>query len=161
MKVSVIIAAYNSAEFVVETLESVLNQTLEDFEIIIVNDGSTDNTLEILNDYASNYDKITVIDQENSGPAMARNRGLDIAKGDFIFFFDADDILELDALEEMYNAAVKRNADLVIAKYDIFNQFKTIHIKNIDDLVCKKEIYKYDPLIYGPILCLTNFSDTA
>lgn len=147
MKVSVIIAAYNSAEFVVETLESVLNQTLEDFEIIIVNDGSTDNTLEILNDYASNYDKITVIDQENSGPAMARNRGLDIAKGDFIFFFDADDILELDALEEMYNAAVKRNADLVIAKYDIFNQFKTIHIKNIDDLVCKKEIYKYDPLI--------------
>ena len=147
MKISVIIAAYNSEEFVVETIESILNQTIDDFEIIAVNDGSTDNTLQILNGYAEKYENFLVIDKENGGPASARNLGIDIARGDYIFFFDADDILEFDALEELYNTAVKRKADLVIAKFDVFNKYKTIPIKTVDDLVTKKYIDKYEPLI--------------
>ena len=131
MKISVIIAAYNSEEFVVETIESILNQTIDDFEIIAVNDGSTDNTLQILNGYAEKYENFLVIDKENGGPASARNLGIDIARGDYIFFFDADDILEFDALEELYNTAVKRKADLVIAKFDVFNKYKTIPAINI------------------------------
>ena len=87
MKISVIIAAYNSEEFVVETIESILNQTIDDFEIIAVNDGSTDNTLQILNGYAEKYENFLVIDKENGGPASARNLGIDIARGDYIFFF--------------------------------------------------------------------------
>lgn len=144
MKVSVIIAAYNAEKYLVETMESIVNQTIDDYEIIVIDDGSEDETLSILNDYSSNYDNLTVLTQENSGPSAARNKGLDIAKGDYVFFFDADDILESNALEEMYKTAASRNADLVIAKYDVFDQFKSTSINNINSLVVKKRIKKYD-----------------
>lgn len=144
MKVSVIIAAYNAEKYLVETMESVVNQTIDDYEIIVVDDGSEDETLSILNEYSSNYDNITILTQQNSGPSAARNKGLDIAKGDYVFFFDADDILVSNALEKMYKTAISRNADLVIAKYDIFNQFKRTKVNSIDNLVAKKRIKKYD-----------------
>ena len=83
MKVSVIIAAYNAEKYLVETMESIVNQTIDDYEIIVIDDGSEDETLSILNDYSSNYDNLTVLTQENSGPSAARNKGLDIAKGAF------------------------------------------------------------------------------
>lgn len=144
MKISVIIPAYNAEKFLVESIESVVNQTIDDFEIIVVDDGSTDSTLDILRNYEKSYEDFTVICQDNRGPAAARNKGLDAAKGEYIYFFDADDVLELDALENLYSTAKRRKSDLVIAKYDIFNQFKHIDIKNIDELVLKKKINKYD-----------------
>ncbi len=67
---------------------------------------------------------MSVIDKENGGPSSARNAGLDRAKGEFVYFFDADDILELDALEALYERAIERHADLVIAKYDVFGHFR-------------------------------------
>lgn len=147
MKVSVIVAAYNAEKYVAETLESLANQTIDDYEILVVNDGSTDNTIRILREYEKQYSHITVIDKKNGGPSSARNKGLDLAKGEYVYFFDADDVLELDALEELYNRAQEKKADLVIAKYDIFNRFKTFPVNGINNLVRMDRIDKYEPQI--------------
>ena len=114
VKVSVVIPVYNVEDFLGECLDSIVNQTLTDIEIICVNDGSKDKSLEILNDYASKDDRITVIDQENGGHAVATNRGMDMATGKYLFLMDSDDILDLHALEETYNLAEQKNVDFVI-----------------------------------------------
>ena len=88
-KISIIIPTYNSAQYICEAIESVLNQTYKDFEIIVVDDGSTDNTKEVIKPYLN---KIKYIYQQNSGPSAARNRGIKEAKGEYIAFLDADDI---------------------------------------------------------------------
>ena len=147
MKVSVIVAAYNAEKYVAETIESIGNQSIDDYEIIVVNDGSSDGTIDILREYEKRYSHMTVIDKENGGPSSARNAGLDIAQGEFVYFFDADDVLELDALEEVYESAKDRRADLVIAKYDIFNRFKTFPVNGINNLVEMDKIDKYEPQI--------------
>ena len=125
-KISVIIAAYNAEEYLSETLDSIFLQTMNDseYEVIIINDGSSDSTLDILNSYKQTYSNLIIIDKENGGPSSARNAGLDIAKGEYVFFFDADDILEGDALSTMYETASEKQADLLIGKYDIFNYFR-------------------------------------
>ena len=147
MKVSVIVAAYNAEKYVTETMESLANQSIDDYEIIVVNDGSKDHTIDILRDYESRYDNITVVDKENGGPSSARNCGLDLAKGEYVYFFDADDVLELDALEALYERAKEKKADLVIAKYDIFNRFQTFAVNGINDLVQMEKIDKYEQLV--------------
>ena len=114
VKVSVVIPVYNVEDFLGECLDSICNQTLEDIEIICVNDGSKDRSLEILNEYASRDKRMTVLDQENGGHAVATNRGMKLATGKYIFFMDSDDILELTALEETYKVAEERNVDFVI-----------------------------------------------
>lgn len=145
-KISVIIAAYNAEQYLSETLDSIFLQTLDnaEYEVIVVNDGSTDNTLDILNSYKKKYSNLTIIDKKNGGPSSARNSGLDIAKGEYVFFFDADDILEGDALASMYNTCSEANADLLIGKYDIFNRHTIIEIHSLDDLIEQKEIDKYN-----------------
>ena len=145
-KISVIIAAYNAEEYLSETLDSIFLQTMNDseYEVIIINDGSSDSTLDILNCYKQTYSKLIIIDKENGGPSSARNAGLDIAKGEYVFFFDADDILEGDALSTMYETASEKQADLLIGKYDIFNRHTTIAIHNLDDLIELEEIDKYN-----------------
>lgn len=147
MKVSVIVAAYNAEKYAEETLETLVKQTIDDYEVIVVNDGSTDGTLDILRSYEADYPFLRVIDKENGGPSSARNAGLDVAKGDYVFFFDADDLLEPDALECLYERAVKKRADIVIAKYDIFNQYQTIPVNGINDLVIQDKIDRYEPMI--------------
>ena len=114
VKVSVVIPVYNVEDFLGECLDSICNQTLTDIEIICVNDGSKDKSLEILNEYASRDERMTVIDQENGGHAVATNRGMKLATGKYIFFMDSDDILELTALEDTYKIAEERNVDFVI-----------------------------------------------
>lgn len=114
VKVSVVIPVYNVEEFLGECLDSITNQTLDDIEIICVNDGSKDKSLEILNEYAAKDDRITVIDQENGGHAVATNNGMKLAKGKYLFLMDSDDILDLKALEESYDVAEKKNVDFVI-----------------------------------------------
>lgn len=145
-KISVIIAAYNAEEYLSETLDSIFLQTMNDseYEVIIINDGSSDSTLDILNCYKQTYSNLIIIDKENGGPSSARNAGLDIAKGEYVFFFDADDILEGDALSTMYETASEKQADLLIGKYDIFNRHTTIAIHNLDDLIELEEIDKYN-----------------
>lgn len=144
MKISVIVAAYNAQEYLEECLGSILQQGISDYEIIVINDGSTDRTAEILDHYAAKYDQITVIHKENGGPSSARNRGLDIAKGEYVAFLDADDKMANNALNLMYGAAKEKDADLVIGRYDIFNKYRSYNIHNLDDLVAQENIDKYD-----------------
>ncbi|HBC93037.1 MAG TPA: glycosyltransferase, partial [Pelotomaculum sp.] len=89
-KVSVIISVYNVEKYLEECLDSVTNQTLKDIEIICVNDGSTDSSGQILKDYASRDNRIRLIDQSNHGQSYARNRALEVALGDYIYFLDSD-----------------------------------------------------------------------
>lgn len=147
MKVSVIIPAYNAEKYLIETLESVVHQTLDDYEIIVVNDGSKDNTLNILREYEEKYPNFNVIDKENEGVSAARNDGIERAKGEYLFFFDSDDILELDALEALYNRAVSKKAELVIAGYDIFDSYTTTRVNDINPLIAQDKIDRYDELI--------------
>ena len=144
MKASIIIPAYNSEEFISETLDSAVAQTIDDFEIICINDGSKDSTIDILREYEQENDNVIVIDKENEGVAAARNDGIKIAKGEFLYFLDADDLLESTALEHMYEKAKKYKADLVIAQYDIFDESRTYMIKDLEDTVLKPTIDKYD-----------------
>ena len=123
-KVSVILPVYNVEKYIREALDSVVNQTLRDIEIICVDDCSTDNSYEILQEYAQKDSRFIVLKQEvNQGPGVARNRGLDVATGDYIMFLDPDDWYELDACESAYNQIVKNNSDFAIFGHN--NYFET------------------------------------
>lgn len=114
-KVSVIIPAYNTEKYIETCLTSLLKQTLEDIEIIVVDDGSTDSTLEVLKEYEKKYpEKIIVYHKENGGQASARNLALSYAKGEYLGFVDSDDWVDLDMYEKMYMKAREENADIVI-----------------------------------------------
>ena len=102
VKVSVVLPVYNVEPYLRDCMDSIVNQTLTDIEIICVNDGSPDNSLDILNEYAAKDDRISVYDQENGGHAVATNRGIDLATGDYLFLMDSDDVLDLRALELTY-----------------------------------------------------------
>ncbi|MCI5737767.1 MAG: glycosyltransferase [Methanobrevibacter ruminantium] len=116
VKVSVIIPVYNVENYLAECLDSIVNQTLKDIEIICINDGSTDNSLEILETYAKNDNRIKVCTQENSGLSASRNHGIRLSRGEFIYFIDSDDILELNALEALYNMSNALDLDILIFK---------------------------------------------
>lgn len=114
-KVSVIIPAYNTESYMSECIESLVHQTLEEIEIIIVDDGSKDNTLQILKEYEQRYpEKIRVFHKENGGQASARNLALEYAKGEYLGFVDSDDWVSLDMYEKMYKKAKEENADVVV-----------------------------------------------
>jgi len=112
-KVSVIIPVYNAEEYLRQCLDSVVNQTLSEIEVICINDGSTDSSLEILKKYAKTDDRIIIINQQNHGAGGARNSGLDVARGEYLYFLDSDDWLELEAMEILYNHAKSGNLDIL------------------------------------------------
>lgn len=114
--VSVIIPAYNSELFIGSCLDSILNGTYKNIEIIVVNDGSIDNTAKLCDEYAKKYLNIKIIHSENGGVSSARNKGIDAANGDYITFVDADDMLTEDAIEVLVNTCEKTNADITSAK---------------------------------------------
>ncbi len=111
--VSVIMPVYNTDSFLYEAVSSVLNQTLTELEFIVVNDGSTDMSLSILRDFEKNDPRVILIDQLNTGSSIARQRALELAKGDYLYFMDSDDILEKEALETCYNRVLKESLDMV------------------------------------------------
>ncbi len=115
-KVSVIIPVYNTEKYLRQCLDSVINQTLTDIEIICVNDGSTDNSTNILNEYANNDSRIIVLSQKNSGAAIARNNGINNAIGDYLYFIDSDDYVDTTFLEKMYSKSLKYNADICLCR---------------------------------------------
>lgn len=119
MKYSIIVPVYNGEDFISERLKSLLSYPQENYEIIVVDDGSSDKTLEVLENIKETSEKLVVISQENSGPSGARNTGLNNARGEFILFADADDILNLEILE--YLSKVEENFDLYIFNYLIDN----------------------------------------
>lgn len=112
--ISIVIPVYNVAEYLSDMLESVVQQSYQEIEVILVNDGSTDNSSAICHEYANHYDYITVYDCENQGVSVARNFGIQKASGEFIWFMDSDDVLAEDALLQAVEAQKKYSADIVI-----------------------------------------------
>ena len=119
-KVSVVVPVYNVERFLAQCLDSVLAQTFEDFELICVNDGSTDSSPEILDGYASKDCRIRVINQENGGLSAARNTGMSHASGEYIAFLDSDDYLTPDMLAKTVDKADETEADIVIFDYWLY-----------------------------------------
>ena len=146
IKVSVIIPVYNVQMYIEKCLATVMNQSLKAIEIIIVNDGSTDESMEIVNSFHSSYSNIIIINKENAGLSSARNSGLKIAKGKYIAFIDSDDYIEMAMLEKMYNRAEEKDLDIVccnVTKVD--SNGKTIGVeKNVIDY---DHVYDKDEVI--------------
>ncbi len=115
-KVSVIVPAYNAEKTIKKCIDSIMNQTFDDYEVIVINDGSTDNTKDLLDMYKNNP-KLRVINKKNGGIGAARNDGIKEAKGDYITFVDSDDYVDKKILESFYNFAIKNSLDVVTSSY--------------------------------------------
>lgn len=139
--ITVIIPVYNGEKTISETLESVLKQTYNNFEIVIVNDGSTDTTQVILNDYAEQDSRIKVISQKNSGVSAARNNGIVHSEGKYVCFLDADDMYSKTFLEKMYEKITKNNMDICYCGYNVLPITKNNEVRK-----------KYDVFTYENIL---------
>lgn len=113
VKVSVVLPIYNVATYLPKCLDSLLNQTLTEIELVCVNDCSPDNSLEILQKYAAKDSRVKIIDQQNTGPGIARNNGIKAASGEYVAFVDPDDWAEPEMFAKMYAAASANNADIV------------------------------------------------
>ena len=120
-EISVVVPVYNVRDYLRKNIESILNQTFRDFELILVNDGSKDDSLDILREYEKKDDRITVIDKPNGGLSDARNAGMQIATGKYIQFIDSDDFIEPELLEKCYRKMEETGADMVI--FDIYQYF--------------------------------------
>lgn len=116
-KISVIVPVYNAEKYIERCVDSLLHQGFDDFELILVDDGSTDNSAKIINALAAKHDFVRTLTNANGGAASARNLGIDNANGDYIAFIDADDTVEPSYLEELYNAAAESGAELVMCDY--------------------------------------------
>ena len=119
--VSIVIPVYNAEKYLNECLESIINQTYKELEIIVVDDGSTDKSLEIIREYERNDSRVVVISGKNNGVSYARNKGLDYVRGTKIVFFDSDDIMEKDAIEKMLYQ-INLGFDAVIGGYTIIDE---------------------------------------
>jgi glycosyltransferase involved in cell wall biosynthesis len=128
IKISVIIPVYNVENYLRQCLDSITNQTLKEIEIICVNDGSTDTSLQILEEYAHKDGRIQIINIENSGIGAARKIGLDVSNGDFIAFVDSDDWVKLDAYEKLYSHAVLNHSDIVFFNTESYDENKDNYI---------------------------------
>lgn len=138
MKFSIIIPVYNVAPYLRECLDSVLSQTIEDFEVLAIDDGSTDESGRIIDEYAVKDQRITVLHKGNNGVSSARNAGIDIAKGEFLCFVDGDDIIAPTYLQDLYEAMGEADSSM--------GGFKTFGLPNKPDSVVAPEAKKVDTL---------------
>lgn len=120
--ISVIIPVYNAQDGIKRCVDSLLNQSFKNFEIILLNDGSKDNSLNILKEYELKYSFVRVIDKQNEGVAVTRNKGILLAEGEYTMFMDNDDFVDSDYIETFYQAIHEKNLDLVIGGYKRVNQ---------------------------------------
>ncbi|MDD3187730.1 MAG: glycosyltransferase [Bacilli bacterium] len=151
-KVSVIVPVYNVEAYINKCLDSLVNQTLKEIEIIVVNDGTKDNSQVIIDKYAKEYDNVKSFIKENGGLSDARNYGIKKAHGEYIAFVDSDDYVDLDMYNIMYTKAKKGDFDMVVC--DAYSVSKRLDYRysNIDDNVFTKEgIKKYFTNIYPPV----------
>ena len=141
--VSIIMPVYNVEKYLEKTLESVKAQSFQNYELIAINDGSTDKSFEILKMYQDRMPQLYIMDQKNSGVSTARNRGIKRATGEYVCFLDADHQLSPDYLEHMYKIAVEKKADMVVCNYvpfrksPIFEKYseKPIFVQSSENLV--------------------------
>lgn len=148
---SVIIPVYNTEKFLAKAIESVLNQTYRDLEVIIINDGSTDGSGEICDRYAQRDNRVYVIHKKNEGQGVARNLGISCAKGEYITFLDSDDYIDIDAYKNVIEASIKNDIDI---NRFVYNQFST-ETKHEDVLNYEfPEIYNDEVVIRQAALCL-------
>lgn len=118
--ITVIINVYNGEKYIKKCLDSIVNQTYDNLDILIINDGSTDNTLKICKSYKDK--RIRIITTKNQGLSLSRNTGIENAKGEYLYFVDADDFIELDTIEYLYNLLIENNASMSTCKcLDIYN----------------------------------------
>lgn len=150
-KVSVIVPVFNTEKYIEKCLNSLVNQTLKEIEIIIVNDGSTDRSLEIIEKFKNSDSRIIVINQQNAKQGSARNVGINIAKGEYIGFVDSDDWVDLNYFEKLYNSAKQNNSDLALATNVRIGNGKTkkrltlkkeIFVQNLQEKVDICNLYK-------------------
>ncbi len=132
VKVSVIVPIYNACKHLRPALESILDQTLREIEVICVDDGSTDTSLDMLKIYQKRDCRIRIITETNAGPGHARNNGLRRARGKYVAFLDADDFFEPTLLENLYTKAEENNLDIAIVRYDIYDNKKGKFVANIE-----------------------------
>lgn len=144
-KVSVIVPVYNVEKYLARCVESIQAQTEKDIQIILVNDGSTDNSLEICKKYQAVDGRIEVIDKPNEGVSSARNKGIEIARGEYIGFIDPDDWIEKDMYENMYNAAKSCNADVCMCDYvlEVNSEVTPVKLATNDRLLNRDQILNF------------------
>ncbi len=128
-KVSVIVAVYNAQNYLAKCIDSLLAQTLTEFEVLLINDGSTDNSGAICDEYSQKDERVRVFHKENGGVSSARNLGIKEAAGQYTIHLDSDDYTEPDMLEKMYNHAVETESDIIVADFFIEEKDKQTIIK--------------------------------
>jgi len=136
IKVSVIMPIYNAYDYLRPAVDSVLDQTMREIELICVDDGSTDHSLDILKEYQSADCRVRIITENNAGPSWARNKGLSRARGEYVIFLDADDFYEPTLLERLYDLAVRDRLDIAVTEYDLYNDSTAVFEKKIK---CERE----------------------
>lgn len=155
MKLSVIIPCYNVEKYLSKCIDSVIDNHLEDLEIILVNDGSKDNTINIINDYKNKYPNIIeVIDQKNQGLSMARNAGIEKATGDYITFLDSDDYVDNDFYRKLMDKVKEYQYDIVVAdvKMIYIDHDIIVNLGIEKDCKTKEEVKELMPTLY-PAAC--------
>lgn len=163
-RVSILIAAYNIEMFIDDCLYSAINQTYKNIEIIVVNDGSTDNTKIIIEKYLKENSNLKLINQENGGLVSARKAGVENAKGDFVFFLDGDDTIPHDAIENLV-CGINENTDIVVANYSINRNKYSKVVKSYGFISGNKfdlltNIYKNSLCnLWGNLYSITLFKD--
>lgn len=154
--ISIIIPVYNVEEYISDCIESVLKQTYNNIEVIIVDDGSTDNSKEIALSYSIKDNRVKVLSQKNMGASVARNRGIEESTGKFIMFFDSDDILEKNGIDILYNEIIKNNCDISIG--DWINIDENNNLLGSHDMK-NKELFKKSKLYSNKEILLFSFFD--
>ena len=139
--ISIIIPLYNAEKHIESALISLLNQSFNQFEVLLINDGSTDNSVDRINEIVNQDCRFKIINQKNSGPGAARNRGIDLAKGMYLSFLDSDDYFDIKFLKKMYKKAVDEMADIVVCDFDkvsidgsIIKEYKHHYNKSLNNL---------------------------
>lgn len=144
-KISIIIPVYNAERYLDRCLKSILSQTLKDLEVIIVNDGSKDESLDVINKYIKMDKRVILINQKNCGAAISRQNAIPLAKADFIAFVDSDDYIEETMYESMYSEAIKYNADIVTC------QFRKINSNNETDYITTPDKESLENILKGKV----------
>lgn len=163
IKVSVIIPCYNAEKYLKKSLDIILADKLKEIEIILINDGSTDNTLKLMKEYAKKYSQIKIITQKNAGQGKARNKGIKASLGKYIMFIDIDDFLVKDAISKFYEVAEKQKSDYVYCNFYKHNGLndiieKNFYTKNQNKNALLANFAPWGKLIAKKLIKDTNFS---